>query len=76
MLETNTVVVQYNMTKESVSIYQERVEMSKTIAAAVEKKAAAAEKASTGCVIYFKFLPCCALSPCKDGFPECQDRAP
>lgn len=39
-------VVQYNMSKESVSVYQERVEMSKTIATAVEKKASAAESAS------------------------------
>ena len=37
---------QYNMTKESVSVYQERVEMSKTIATAVEKKASAAESSS------------------------------
>ena len=39
--------VQYNMTKESVSVYQDRVEMSKAIAASTEKKAAAAEQTST-----------------------------
>lgn len=50
LIMTGKCAAQYNMTKESVNIYQERMEMSKTIAAAVEKKATAAEKASTGCV--------------------------
>ena len=40
-------LLQYNMTKESVGVYQERVEMSRTIAAATEKKAAAAEQTSS-----------------------------
>ena len=39
--------MQYNMTKESVTVYQERVEMSKTIAAATDKKATAAEQTSS-----------------------------
>lgn len=46
VLSWRHLALQYNMSKESVSVYEERVEMSKTIATAVEKKASAAESAS------------------------------